>query len=300
MAYHSYNYNYSYCDGEYSVTPYYSGYDSACRPDPVTYSSYKYNDLNNYFAAYDSAPSFSARACDASAFSEPLRIEYDPGPFEYTQTRISVFYSTSEFNEPEFEEYDSTPYGGGYDITLTYGKSLPPSDEICYPRSSPDSSALALDGGSELTKEPPRKEEADEQAAKLPGESKLLPIPVQDEDQQPWGQVNGHDNSGNKALELYQGEESSESDHSDSWSGYETAYGNGNQEYDSCNSASQIPSGYGLEAVDLCEGLFGYWPCLSRHGQRGNGFPEVTDHGSNGNQWKATADYLFGSMNPYD
>jgi hypothetical protein len=34
------------------------------------------------------------------------------------------------------------------------------------------------------------------------------------------------------------------------------------------------PSGYGLEAMDLCESLFGYWPCLalekrrcSNHGQ---------------------------------
>jgi len=24
------------------------------------------------------------------------------------------------------------------------------------------------------------------------------------------------------------------------------------------------PSGYGLEAMDLCESLFVYWPCLSR------------------------------------
>jgi hypothetical protein len=24
------------------------------------------------------------------------------------------------------------------------------------------------------------------------------------------------------------------------------------------------PSGYGLEAMDLCESLFGYWPCLTR------------------------------------
>lgn len=33
----------------------------------------------------------------------------------------------------DFDEYDPTPYGGGYDIALTFGRALPPSDEICPP-----------------------------------------------------------------------------------------------------------------------------------------------------------------------
>ncbi|KAH0712815.1 hypothetical protein KY290_008939 [Solanum tuberosum] len=36
----------------------------------------------------------------------------------------------------EFDEYDPTPYGGGYDIALTYGRPLPPSEETCYQPSS--------------------------------------------------------------------------------------------------------------------------------------------------------------------
>ncbi|XP_019452945.1 PREDICTED: uncharacterized protein LOC109354716 isoform X1 [Lupinus angustifolius] len=32
----------------------------------------------------------------------------------------------------DYDEYDPTPYGGGYDIHLTYGRPLPPSDETCY------------------------------------------------------------------------------------------------------------------------------------------------------------------------
>ncbi|WOL05138.1 hypothetical protein Cni_G13861 [Canna indica] len=36
----------------------------------------------------------------------------------------------------DFDEYDPTPYGGGYDLGLTYGRPLPPSEEICYPISS--------------------------------------------------------------------------------------------------------------------------------------------------------------------
>ncbi|WOG93291.1 hypothetical protein DCAR_0312572 [Daucus carota subsp. sativus] len=35
----------------------------------------------------------------------------------------------------DFDEYDPTPYGGGYDIRITYGHPLPPSDEICHPPS---------------------------------------------------------------------------------------------------------------------------------------------------------------------
>ncbi|EPS71766.1 hypothetical protein M569_03001, partial [Genlisea aurea] len=36
----------------------------------------------------------------------------------------------------DFDEYDPTPYGGGYDISLTYGRPLPPSEETCYPNTS--------------------------------------------------------------------------------------------------------------------------------------------------------------------
>ncbi|KAL4577278.1 hypothetical protein LXL04_013384 [Taraxacum kok-saghyz] len=39
----------------------------------------------------------------------------------------------------DFDDYDSTPYGGGYDIHLTYGRPLPPSEEICYAPTSTSS-----------------------------------------------------------------------------------------------------------------------------------------------------------------
>lgn len=35
----------------------------------------------------------------------------------------------------DFDEYDPTPYGGGYDIHITYGHPLPASDDICHPPS---------------------------------------------------------------------------------------------------------------------------------------------------------------------
>ncbi|KAI0512443.1 hypothetical protein KFK09_013082 [Dendrobium nobile] len=32
-----------------------------------------------------------------------------------------------------FDGYDPTPYSGGFDLSLTYGRPLQPSVEICYP-----------------------------------------------------------------------------------------------------------------------------------------------------------------------
>ncbi|KAL9392642.1 hypothetical protein Peur_016562 [Populus x canadensis] len=61
-----------------------------------------------------------------------------------TLTQFIVSYKVSEFNETEFEEYDPTAFGGGYDPAATYGKPLPPSDKICYPSSTPDPNALSL------------------------------------------------------------------------------------------------------------------------------------------------------------
>jgi hypothetical protein len=40
----------------------------------------------------------------------------------------------------DFDEFDPTPYGGGYDLFVTFGRPLPPSDETCYPCSAPSTS----------------------------------------------------------------------------------------------------------------------------------------------------------------
>lgn len=46
------------------------------------------------------------------------------------------YYTKDDDEVDDFNEYDPTPYSGGYDITVTYGRSIPPSDETCYPLSS--------------------------------------------------------------------------------------------------------------------------------------------------------------------
>jgi len=52
-----------------------------------------------------------------------------------------VFWGGGRADEvADFDEYDPTPYGGGYDIALTFGRPLPPSEETCYPISTAASS----------------------------------------------------------------------------------------------------------------------------------------------------------------
>ncbi|CAK7350821.1 unnamed protein product [Dovyalis caffra] len=302
MAYYSscYGDDSEYYNGEYSVTPYYNSYDSALVHDSVAYSSYNYNENQVFsydplscYAAYDPASSYSRIAYSASPFSEPMRIEYDPGPYYHEQTRFIVSYNVSDFNEPEFEEYDPTPYDGGYDPAAIYGKPLPPSDKICYPRSRPDPTGSSLNGfsyGSIIA--PYGKDEVNEPAAKPQSESKPIRPPAIEAAPQPQEHSNG------KGEEIKE----KEGDRHDPSPGYDTEYSNGSSGelgYDYGKQMSQIPSGYGLEAMDLCESLFGYWPCLSKYARNDNSCPEVPDCGSYGNLWKGTADYLFGSPNPY-
>lgn len=53
-----------------------------------------------------------------------------------------VFWGGGRADEvADFDEYDPTPYNGGYDIALTFGRPLPPSEETCYPISTSSSSS---------------------------------------------------------------------------------------------------------------------------------------------------------------
>ncbi|KAF8779790.1 hypothetical protein HU200_002050 [Digitaria exilis] len=57
-----------------------------------------------------------------------------------------VFWGGGRADEvADFDEYDPTPYGGGYDIALTFGRPLPPSEEICYPISTTSTTASSYD-----------------------------------------------------------------------------------------------------------------------------------------------------------
>ncbi|KAM1887723.1 hypothetical protein ACFX13_045931 [Malus domestica] len=53
-------------------------------------------------------------------------------------TRYRSYYATKDTNDGAdmFDEYDPTPYEGGYDMGLTYGRPLQPTEKTCYRHSS--------------------------------------------------------------------------------------------------------------------------------------------------------------------
>ncbi|KAJ1396604.1 hypothetical protein SESBI_32528 [Sesbania bispinosa] len=291
--------------GEYNFNSYAANYDYAQVPAFMTYNSHEYNqpyygyDPSLYFAPNYSSQSYQNIAYSATTFSDPKSYVYDPN---YGMTQLVISYSTleTEFNETSFDEYDPTPYGGGYDIAETYGKPLSPSDEICYPHSG--SSSITVPAGS-IVPLPTVEEGIDEKAIKPQNG-----IAGQTTDEKPQTQDSSTDQPKEVEDNSYDSEESEESHHDDdnySGSGYGGGFGNGYSggQFDEHEKQvpPQYPSGYGLEAVDLCESLFGYWPCLSRMKRKENCCGQVIDRGYNcqENMWKGTADYLFGDPYPY-
>lgn len=302
MAYYSSAYSSS-DYGEYNFNSYALNYDYAQTP---SYTSYEYNqpyygyDPNLYYAPNYPYQNYQTISYSATTYSDPKSLVYDPN---YGMTQLVISYSNLEFNETEFDEYDPTPYGGGYDIDQTYGKPLPPSDKICYPRSGSNPISEPFSGPIVPL---PTVEEGIEEKAITPQNGIL----VQNTEEKPQSQDSSIDqpkeveenNFGDDPKQVpYEDDHDSESEGShhedDNYS--ESGIGNGG-EYDK-QVATQYPSGYGLEAVDLCESLFGYWPCLARMKRRECGCEQVTDRGNycQENMWKGTADYLFGNPDPY-
>ncbi|KZV53246.1 hypothetical protein F511_21503 [Dorcoceras hygrometricum] len=71
---------------------------------------------------------------------------------------------------------------------------------------------------------------------------------------------------------------------------------------DYCDKIGQQTSyGSGLEAMDLCEIMFGYWPCLDKiERQQRDHFREICDQENRRDPWKLAAEYLFGSPVVYE
>ncbi|KAL5211915.1 hypothetical protein ABZP36_022762 [Zizania latifolia] len=74
----------------------------------------------------------------------------------------SVFWGSGKPADEvaDFDEYDPTPYGGGYDLALTFGRALPPSDETCYPISTASSSSCCSGSGHQQYGRRPGSEDA--------------------------------------------------------------------------------------------------------------------------------------------
>ncbi|XP_028788720.1 uncharacterized protein LOC114744718 [Neltuma alba] len=298
--------------GEYNYNSYAVNYDYAQNPG---FTAYNYQEFDQPYSRYDPnsyydptptypALSYPTISYSAATFSEPKFIEYDPN---YEKSQLVIYYSNLEFNEPEFEEYDPTPYGGGYDIVKTYGKPLPPSDQTCYPRSGSGSNALPSGPPVPL----PAVEKGTDEKAIVPQNKSAGQVP----DEMPQPQINLTDlpeKDENKTddtqdLNPSAGEEEEEEDDSRpvNGSGYGNGYSGGHYDEYEKPVLAQYPPGYGLEALDVCESLFGYWPCLSRMKKQretcceGSSDDIEGDYCYRENMWKGTADYLFGSPYPY-
>ncbi|GMH05370.1 hypothetical protein Nepgr_007210 [Nepenthes gracilis] len=240
----------------------FSSYD----PHDPRYFQY---DAPFYGNTFEHASSKSSVACPSYSFS--LQPEFS--------THSVVSYCNTELHEPEpepeLDDYDPIPYVSGYDINQTYGKPLPPTDEICYPRSvsDPNSSSMGDFSYGSVTS-PYGRGENDEKNEKPRNGS------IKSEEEQ-----QSYDSDGD-------GNEEKESDLGDDYSYPYSGFDEGLDE-----EVPQIPPGYGLEAVDLCESLFGYWPCLDRRNQNNHG---GSSGGSSGfSCWDRAADYLFGNPYPY-
>ncbi|CAA3006164.1 Hypothetical predicted protein [Olea europaea subsp. europaea] len=270
-------------------------------PDLISYEPIQYYDSSNgnYYDGFESR--FDTNY-SVYSYSEPKLVQYEPHPYARvyfsSATKSQVHNSTEEFNEiDEFDEYDPTPYGGGYDPSATYGSPLPPSDQNCYPRSTPQSEGAALDGFSYSsipspygendkqiaikTDPQPQGESVDKIALDGVGNEKVKELP----DPQPQGAIDG---VGSEIGELgvNRGDELPPYYH-------DNGFENG-------QIGRQIPHGSGLECLDLCDSLFGYWPCLAKGDQKMNEICPVCGHGGRRNPWESAADYLFGTPLAYD
>ncbi|KAK9936179.1 hypothetical protein M0R45_013036 [Rubus argutus] len=158
-------------------------------------------------------------------------------------TQFLISYSVSpEFNDPEidaYDEYDPTPYGGGYNIDLQYGKPLPPSNETCYPRSGssppPDLNVPSINGAIVPVSVGGKEAIADEKEAKPVN---AISKPTKEEEP-------------SQVLAIENGDDTKSQGKAKQGEVYNSGSGSGRGLYD------QVPSGYGLEAMDICESLFG-------------------------------------------
>ncbi|CAF2082590.1 unnamed protein product [Brassica napus] len=309
----------------FNPTSYSSAYD------PMSYNSAYYDNWNGS-SEYERTS--ASVAYSIYTMSEPKHLFYDPNVYTTYESppQFSIYRSVQGFNEPEFEEYDPTPYGGGYDIAATYGKPLPPSEKICYPPSTsaqgnPPSPPEVIapvplgvyDGGEKkvvkkrVTFSEPLEEarplettkEDDHQEEEEDGEE-------WDEDEDEDEEEEEEDDSSSyvttkpesvdtgevKAVYVHQEEEEKEDSSSYGTTTQPDAEDKGEVK------AVYVPSGYGLEATDMCEVIFGgYFPCVLRNKrlqEDQNRAAEVSCwESTDSDPWKTTSDYLFGDSYPY-
>ncbi|XP_071718328.1 uncharacterized protein [Rutidosis leptorrhynchoides] len=321
----------------------YNAYTLPCFDQPkfINYnhqsnSDYDYN--YNYGYGYDYGNGNNGMNYFAHNYVETKLIAYQPGQCDTGYVSYHTHYSVSNpemqtgFNEPEFEEYDPTPYGGGYDIVSTYGKPLPPSDKTCYPRSGPKPIEPKSRPNSE--NQPETKSKPDPEPMPVPttipiAEPKskpepepvpvITPMPVstlvpsvdpepdpEPESGQalvpmpdPFGETVMEENGYSKDECDYRWPE-----YDYPWPEYDYVRGNGvgyDCQYGYGDQVGQVPANvYDPEVVEFCESIFGSWPCLAKIRRQQMGINNnkgicSCSETRNQNPWEDCANYFFGS-----
>lgn len=264
-------------------------YSVYTRSDPIEYRS-----SHNYYE-YPVYPS-------GINYSEPKLLKYEPPPYDQCyfpcETKFTISYSkVEEFNEPEFEEYDPTPYGGGYDPASTYGEPLPPSETTCYPRSVPRSDAISLESFSFASIPSPYGKE-DDLPTKPPNGNKPMDTKIEGTETEVG---NGEKVTSDGAdVEIVEPSDVIEGDDPRDQNGFENGsrgdYGYGSER----EMSKMLPYGAGLETLDICESIFGYWPCLAKIEQQQRRKCSEALGQERRDPWESAADYLFGSPIVYD
>lgn len=278
---------------DYSIIPSVSNYMVYTEPKLMQYSPVENRSSDNeYYSGYvnPSEMNHSVYHC-----TELKLLQYDPSLSSETKSTISYSISTEEFDEPEFKECSLNPYRGGYDPIATYGRPLPPSDEICYPRSTPRPDVVSLDGFD--YRSIPSAYGKDD----LDNLSTKLPITIEEADKEADDFGNGGEFTGTGAHgEIGEPVPSTQSDRSHKKHDDERFENGINGDYDD-KIGWQTSYGSGLESMDLCESIFGYWPCLDKiERQQRDNFREICDQESRRDPWKLASDYLFGSQVIYE
>ncbi|XP_024982405.1 titin [Cynara cardunculus var. scolymus] len=308
----------------------FSGYDEVDTYDTYTVSEFyepKFIEHYHHPQDYDYGHnSYSSAGPEINYFAynyvEPKLIAYEPvacdtGYVSY-HTNYSISYPQpmdSGFNEPEFEEYDPTPYGGGYDIVSVYGKPLPPSDKTCYPRSNPNPIEPTPKSNPEFKPEPTSKPEPGSKPIFIPTPIPLvdpkpepvpIPVPLVEPEPEPEPApapvpVPMPEPLESKEVGATEREEHSYPDYGYDypWPEYDHGYGIGvGYDHGYGKQVVQIPPyEYNPEVVDLCENIFGSWPCLTRIRKQQMGVdnnPGITyPEKGHRNPWEDCANYFF-------
>ncbi|KAI3829341.1 hypothetical protein L1987_03461 [Smallanthus sonchifolius] len=223
--------------------------------DQVSFSSYEPYGVDSNYDAYNVSLFHEPKSIDHGDYGYNCDNNYDAYNVSLYHEPKSIDHGDYGFNEPEFEEYDPTPYGGGYDIISVYGKPIPPSDQTFEPKPEPKpkSGPMPIATNIPLVEPESKSEPKPKPKPKPKPVHALVPVPDPIELKE----------VGEREREKYTYPDYGydypwpEYDHANATGvGYDYGYG---------KQVVQIPPcEYSPEVVDLCESIFGSWPCLAR------------------------------------